>query len=59
MSNVPFVTCPPPPVDYQSLLTREVAELFEGNKMFYSWEPLVAQLVWELQQQRKERTYSP
>lgn len=46
------------PVNYASLLTREVAVLFEGNRTFLSWEPLMAQLVWELRQQRIAATYS-
>lgn len=42
-------------MSYRTFVDPDIAAMFEGNKTYFSWEPLVAQLVKELRDLRMVR----
>jgi hypothetical protein len=43
----------PKMVDYTTLLSPEVVAIFAGKEGYYSFEPLLAQLIFRLEQEFK------
>lgn len=45
----------PMAVDYRSFVDPDVARMYEGNRTYLSWEPLIAQLIAQLRKDAVER----